>query len=306
MMGGSKADARRLMLSQMLALLRTCLDPDACRHQLFEVALGDGTAIERCTCADVPVSRRCSMCSASAADSEWVAADDWVPDLVRIQAAVESRESARSPGLLRTLRAWRHDRKGSMPRWKCDALLAHAMLAGAYSLDLVECEKVHRDVKLEESQGRQMRTRWELAATMSPSGVTLALTSLDLALVHLHRPSLDPAVKSFQLASAACVEANRRQVAAEGSEAIAFDDYEGGGAEGQEGHDSEDEEQYWSSFMDDDDAAASDAASIGMESSDDEDDQEASDSGTGSDQEASDSPPGSDQDEPSAAMPMDD
>ena len=257
------ADAHGFVLSQKLALLRSFLDPDTCRHQLFEGALGDGTAFESCTCsaANVPVSRRCSICSGTATgDGEWVAAVEWVADLLRVQAAVEQREAPRSPGLLRVLRAWRFDRKGSMPAWKCDALLAHALMAGAYTLQLTACQMVHQDLELDKSQDRKLLTRWELAAMIAPSGATLALTSNELQLIHLHRPSMDPTLKSAPLASAARQEAARQhRVAIKGSDAMMVDDYEGEGDEDQEGRDSEDEDQYWSSFMQDDDAAASDA-----------------------------------------------
>ena len=268
---GITVDAHRLVLSQKLAILRSYLDPDTCRHQLFEGALGDGTAFESCTCAaaNVPASQCCSICSGSATDSEWVAAEDWITDLLRVQTALELQEAPRSPGLLSVLRAWRYDRKDSMPPWKCDALLAHALMAGVYSLHLVACERVHRDLELEESQGRG-RMRWELAAMIAPSGTVLALTSSDLVLICLHRPSLDPSVKSARLASAARGEAaRRRQVATkpEGSDTVVVDDYTGQGAEDQEDKDSEYEDRYWSevgwsAFMQDDDAAASDAISF--------------------------------------------
>jgi hypothetical protein len=95
---------------------------------------------------------------------------------------------------------------------------------------------------------------------IAPSGAMLALTSNELQLIHLHRPSMDPTLKSAPLASAARQEAARQhRVAIEGSDAMMVDDYEGEGDEDQEGRDSEDEDQYWSSFMQDDDAAASDA-----------------------------------------------
>jgi len=121
-------------------------------------------------------------------------------------------------------------------------------------------------------------------ATITPSGESLALTSLDLALIQLHRPSLDPAVKSVPLARAARSEASRSRAACEESDTLILNVYEGEGAEDQEGQDSEDEEEYWSSFMQDDNAAASDAASIAPSA----DEQE---SGSGSDQEASDLAP---------------
>lgn len=185
-------------LTKMLLLLKFLLDSHVCRHEAFETALGDGSAIDRCSCTAATIDPVCMACAArvrpspSASPPSVITAREWLPALQQcVRELRRTRGESGDPTLLQIMHAWRRCKwrcSARAPAWISDLLLAHAIAANVFAL-------LPRNVN--HSSHDSFTSRHVLTARLS------GIDSLAVGPITLDETTFDSSLRTAQLATQA-------------------------------------------------------------------------------------------------------
>jgi hypothetical protein len=202
----------------VLDVLRFIVEPFMCRHALFERSLGDGSALRHCTCP--AMGQRCPVCSEADDGLCVVYGHDWIEPLLRLAAQLQRRRRDPLP-LSGLLARWLASTSPcQLERWMREAVFAHAIIEGVFSLEFHRVQHGRANTAEPEAGGRSGTfTLSRLVVRLDVAQRERAPSLPMLQIIWLRRSTLDPSCESAMLAATAA--SSLRTGAPSGSEVIA-------------------------------------------------------------------------------------